>query len=40
MHFEQDRPIDFTYLDVNGAFETLTGLGDVVGRKVSEVIPA
>ncbi|MFZ0943157.1 MAG: PAS domain S-box protein [Syntrophobacteraceae bacterium] len=39
MHFEQDRPIDFTYLDVNGAFETLTGLGDVVGRKVSEVIP-
>ncbi len=39
MHFEQDRPIDFTYLDVNGAFETLTGLRDVVGRKVSEVIP-
>jgi PAS domain S-box-containing protein len=39
MHFEQDRPIDFTYLGVNGAFETLTGLRDVVGRKVSEVIP-
>ncbi|MGO8944812.1 MAG: PAS domain S-box protein [Syntrophobacteraceae bacterium] len=39
MHFEQDRPIDFTYLDVNGAFETLTGLKGVVGRKVSEVIP-
>jgi PAS domain S-box-containing protein len=39
MHFEQDRPIDFTYLDVNGAFKALTGLKDVVGRKVSEVIP-
>jgi len=39
MHFEQDRPIDFTFLNVNGAFETLTGLRDVVGRKVSEVIP-
>ncbi len=39
MQFEQDLPIDFTYLDVNGAFETLTGLRDVVGRKVSEVIP-
>ncbi len=39
MHFEQDRPIDFTYLNVNGAFETLTGLRDVVGRRVSEVIP-
>jgi PAS domain S-box-containing protein len=37
MHFEHDRPIDFTFLDVNGAFETLTGLRDVVGRKASEV---
>jgi PAS domain S-box-containing protein len=39
MHFEQDRPIDFTYLNVNEAFETLTGLRDVVGRRVSDVIP-
>ena len=39
MHFEQDQPRDFTYLEVNHAFETLTGLKDVVGRKVSEVIP-
>jgi PAS domain S-box-containing protein len=30
---------DFVYLAVNGAFETLTGLRDVVGKKVSEVIP-
>jgi PAS domain S-box-containing protein len=39
MLFEQDRPQDFIYLDVNGAFETLTGLKDVVGKRVSEVIP-
>jgi two-component system, cell cycle sensor histidine kinase and response regulator CckA len=39
MLYEQDRPRDFIYLDVNSAFETLTGLKDVVGKKVSEVIP-
>jgi PAS domain S-box-containing protein len=39
MHFEQNQPQDFTYLNVNCAFETLTGLKDVVGRRVSEVIP-
>ena len=39
MHFEHDQPQDFTYLDVNHAFETLTGLKNVVGRKVSEVVP-
>ena len=35
----QDRPGDFTYLAVNDAFTTLTGLKDVIGKKVSEVIP-
>jgi signal transduction histidine kinase len=39
MEFEEDRPQDFIYLDVNQAFETLTGLKDVVGKRVSEVIP-
>ena len=38
MHFEQCRPVDFTCLKVNGAFETLTGLKNVTGKKVSEVI--
>ena len=33
------RPRDFIYLDVNAAFERLTGLNDVVGRRVTEVIP-
>jgi PAS domain S-box-containing protein len=39
MLFENDQPKDFVYLDVNAAFERLTGLKNVVGKKVSEVIP-
>ena len=39
MIFEGDVPVDFLYLDVNDAFERLTGLADMVGRRVSEVIP-
>ncbi len=36
---EQGRPTDFVYLTVNPAFERLTGLKDVEGRPVTEVIP-
>jgi len=36
---EDGKPRDFVYLAVNGAFTRLTGLKDVVGRTVSEVIP-
>ena len=32
-------PHDFVYIEVNDAFEALTGLKDVAGRKASEVIP-
>jgi PAS domain S-box-containing protein len=39
MLYENDRAVDFIYLDVNDAFERLTGLRNVVGKKVSEVIP-
>jgi signal transduction histidine kinase len=39
MIFEEDAPEDFIYLNANSAFETLTGLRNVIGRKVSEVIP-
>jgi PAS domain S-box-containing protein len=39
MLFAGNRPVDFTYLEVNRAFETLTGLKNVIGKKVSEVIP-
>ena len=39
MHYEGGVPQDFTYLEVNAAFEALTGLKDVTGKRVSEVIP-
>ena len=39
MLFEHNRPVDFIYLNVNHAFEALTGLTDVTGKKVSEVVP-
>ena len=39
MVFEDDAPADFVYLEVNPAFTRLTGLADVAGRRVSEIIP-
>jgi len=39
MVFEGGKPSDFICLDVNSAFETLTGLRDVIGKKVSTLIP-
>ena len=36
---EKGRPIDWIYLEVNRAFEQLTGLKNVKGRRVTEVIP-
>lgn len=39
MIFAEDERLDFVYLDVNASFEALTGLRNVVGRRVSEVIP-
>jgi PAS domain S-box-containing protein len=36
---EAGTPQDFIYLAVNDAFEALTGLKNVIGKKVSEVIP-
>jgi PAS domain S-box-containing protein len=35
-----NHPVDFVYLDVNDSFERLTGLKDVVGKQVTEVIPS
>ena len=37
--FEDGRPQDFVYLAVNKSFEVQTGLKDVIGKKVSDVIP-
>ena len=39
MIFDENGPKDFTYLNVNAAFVALTGLKDVIGKNVSEVIP-
>jgi len=39
MIFEDGVAVDFVYLNVNAAFEALTGLRDVVGKKVSDIIP-
>lgn len=36
---DQGEPVDFVYLEVNHSFEGLTGLKNVVGKKVTEVIP-
>jgi len=39
MIFENGRPLDFVYVAVNESFEKLTGLTDVAGKRVTEVIP-
>ena len=39
MLFKNGTAQDFVYIDVNSAFERLTGLKEVAGKKVSEVIP-
>jgi PAS domain S-box-containing protein len=39
MYFEQERPVDFVFLNVNKAFGDSTGLMEVIGKKVSEAIP-
>src|ERR1035441_7584413 len=36
---EEGDACDFVYLAVNTAFEILTGLKDVVGKRVTEVVP-
>ncbi len=36
---DRGAPADFVYLDVNSSFGRLTGLAEVVGKKVSEVVP-
>ncbi len=37
IEFQNDSPIDFTIVSVNGAFEKITGLKNVVGKKLSEI---
>ncbi|MBI4965773.1 MAG: PAS domain S-box protein [Desulfomonile tiedjei] len=39
MFYEDGKAQDFVYLDVNDSFERLTGLNNVIGKKVTDVIP-
>ncbi len=39
MVFKNGKAADFIYLDANAAFEKQTGLDDVIGKKISELIP-
>ncbi len=36
---QDDRPVDFRFLEINPAFERLTGLRDGVGRRMREMVP-
>ncbi|HEY6951935.1 MAG TPA: PAS domain S-box protein, partial [Bacteroidota bacterium] len=37
--YEQNVPKDFVFIDVNARFEELTGLKNVAGKNVSDIIP-
>ena len=37
--YENDEPVDWIYVDINDSFSKLTGLKDIKGKRVSEVIP-
>lgn len=39
MIYQDGVPVDFEYISVNPAFERSTGLADVVGKRISEIIP-
>jgi PAS domain S-box-containing protein/putative nucleotidyltransferase with HDIG domain len=39
MIYKDGKPYDFIYLEVNRAFETHTGWKNVVGKKVSDLVP-
>lgn len=39
MIYVNDKPEDLIYIEVNDAFTTLTGLKDVIGKRITAVIP-
>ena len=39
MIFEDDRPVDYRFIEVNTAFENQTGLVDAPGRTARELVP-
>ena len=38
--FEHGEPTDFVFVETNQAFDVQLGLGDVIGKRVSEVVPS
>jgi signal transduction histidine kinase len=38
--FEDGEPSDFVFVETNAAFDTQLGLGDVIGKRVSQVVPS
>lgn len=39
MIYENNQPVDFEYLKVNDNFSKLTGLKNVIGRRITDIIP-
>jgi hypothetical protein len=39
LYGDEGQAVDFVYLEVNAAFEQLTGLRNVVGRRITEIVP-
>ncbi len=39
MLYENDRPNDFIFLEVNPAFEQIMGMRQLAGKKISEILP-
>ncbi|MCL5022484.1 MAG: ATP-binding protein [Nitrospirae bacterium] len=39
MFDDEGRPVDYLYLEANSAFETMNGFTDVVGKRVTDIIP-
>ncbi|MDD5190249.1 MAG: PAS domain-containing sensor histidine kinase, partial [Dehalococcoidales bacterium] len=39
MIYENGQPVDYVYLDTNRSYSKLTGLTNVVGKRVTEVMP-
>ncbi|MDR3590272.1 MAG: ATP-binding protein [Negativicutes bacterium] len=39
MIYENDRPEDFIHLAVNDVFKKITGIRDITGKKITEILP-
>lgn len=37
---EHDKPVDWLYLEINPAFEKVTGMAEVLGKRIHELVPA